>query len=46
MIGIILGIILGIIIVLFCIAVCVVSSECDKWEEEYRYNKSKKGKRK
>ncbi len=46
MLGIILGIILAIIIILFCIALCVVSNECEKWEEQYKTEQEKKGKRK
>ena len=48
MIGTIIGIILTFVIVLFAYACCKLSSECDKWEEEYlkKQEMKKGGKRK
>lgn len=34
-------ILLGILIIGFCISVCIISSECDKWEQECRKEKDK-----
>lgn len=34
--AIILTILIEIIIIAFCISICIISSECERWEEENR----------